>query len=219
MSKDATSIRVLVASDQVMFREALRALLEQESDVCVVGEASNERSTLSQSGRLKPDILLLDLALPRLSGIQVLRALGTNSPDVRSIVFDGGTDRSQTIEALRYGARGVLSDHSPSQMLAKSIRAVAAGEYWVGHAQMSDLIELFRRVAEPEPKTGFSNGFRLTVRELDVVTAIEEGSTNREIARRFSISEQTVKHHLTSIYGKTGVSNRLGLALIAVRQS
>lgn len=218
MKNDARFIRVFVASDHAMFREALRILLEQEGDLCVVGEASDDRSVLNQLGRLKPDILLLDLALPHVSGIQVLRALGKDASPMRSIVFDDSADRGQIIEALRHGAHGVVSKHSTPQLLAKSIRTVAAGEYWVGHGRISDLIDILRSTALPAPKTPSRNGFHLTARELDVVAAIVEGYTNREIAQKFSISEQTVKHHLTSIFEKVGVSNRLELALLAVHQ-
>ncbi len=219
MKNDANCIRVCVASDHVMFREALRTVLEQENDLCVVGEASDERSVLHQLGKLKPDVLLLDLGLPHLSGIQVLRALGKAPSLLRSIVFDDATDGGQVIEALRHGAHGVVSKHSTPQLLAKSIRTVASGEYWVGHGRISDLIDLIRNTSLPSPKTRSRNGFHLTARELDIVTAIVDGYTNREIAQKFSISEQTVKHHLTSIFEKVGVSNRLELALLAVHQS
>ena len=213
----AKEIGILIADGQVMFREALRSLLEREPDLRILGEAGNGREALQLANTLKPDILLLDLSMPRVSGMEALRRLASVPSQVRPILFVESPEKSQIVEALKLGARGIVPRRTTTQMLLKCIRAVASGEYWVGHQNISDLIECIR-AADPKPEPGDSNGFRLTKRELEIVTSIVDGYTNKEIAKRLSISEQTVKHHLTSIFEKVGVTNRLELALFAMHQ-
>ena len=210
-------IGILIADAQVMFREALRSLLEREEDFCILGEVGNGREALQLANTLKPDILLLDLSMPRVSGMEALRRLATVNSQARPILFVESPEKSQIVEALKLGARGILPRRTTTQMLLKCIRAVASGEYWVGHQNISDLIECIR-TADPKPEPRDSNGFRLTRRELEIISAIVDGYTNKDIAKRFSISEQTVKHHLTSIFEKVGVTNRLELALFAMHQ-
>ncbi len=217
MKVAAKPIGILIADAQVMFREALRSLLERESDFLILGEAGNGREALQLAGTLKPDILLLDLSMPRVSGMEALRRLASAHSQTRPVLFVESPEKSQIVEALKLGARGILPRRTTTQMLLKCIRAVASGEYWVGHQNISDLIECIR-TAEPTPDPNHSNGFRLTRREREIVSSIVDGYTNREIAKRFSISEQTVKHHLTSIFEKVGVTNRLELALFAMHQ-
>ncbi len=210
-------IGILIADAQVMFREALRSLLERENDLRVLGEAGNGREALQLVHTLKPDVLLLDLSMPRVSGMEALRRLAGLHAQTRPILFVEAPEKSQIVEALKLGARGILPRRTTTQMLLKCIRAVASGEYWVGHQNISDLIECIR-TAEPKSESNHSDGFRLTRRELEIVSSIVDGYTNKEIAKRFSISEQTVKHHLTSIFEKVGVTNRLELALFAMHQ-
>ena len=213
----AKQIGILIADAQLMFREALRSLLEREQDFRILGEAGNGREALQLANTLKPDILLLDLSMPRVSGMEALRRLASVGSEARPILFVESPEKSQIVEALKLGARGILPRRTTTQMLLKCIRAVASGEYWVGHQNISDLIECIR-TADPKPGPRDSDGFRLTKRELEVVNSIVDGYTNKEIAKRFSISEQTVKHHLTSIFEKVGVTNRLELALFAMHQ-
>jgi two-component system, NarL family, nitrate/nitrite response regulator NarL len=214
---DVKQIGILIADAQVMFREALRSLLEREHDFRILGEAGNGREALQLANTLKPDVLLLDLSMPRVSGMEALRRLASLHSQTRPILFVESPEKSQVVEALKLGARGILPRRTTTQMLLKCIRAVASGEYWVGHQNISDLIECIR-TTDPKTETRDSNGFRLTRRELEIVNSIVDGYTNREIAKRFSISEQTVKHHLTSIFEKVGVTNRLELALFAMHQ-
>lgn len=220
MDGNGHEIRIVIADDQVMLREALRELLEHEEDFRVIGEASNGLNAIEQVNALGPDILLLDLTMPHLSGIEALRRLAKGPVQVRTILFnDTSVDSSLTIEALKLGARGVVPRNAGAPLLFKSIRAVASGEVWVGHQIIADLLNCLRSVAEVQPEPENSNGYHLTRREMEIVASIVEGCTNKEISKRFSISEQTVKHHLTSIFEKVGVTNRLELALMAMRKS
>ena len=215
MSSERGEIRIVIADDHAMFREALRSLTQRESGIRVIGEASNGREAIEVTLALKPDILLLDVAMPRLSGMEVLRRLADLSPGVRVILLIDAPDRDQIVEAAKLGARGIVSKDTSTRLLFKGIRAVASGEYWLGHQNISDVIESLRS-ADPNAGPETTDRIRLTRRQTEIIAAIVDGHTNREIARRLSISEQTVKHHLTGIFEKVGVTNRLELAIRAL---
>jgi two-component system, NarL family, nitrate/nitrite response regulator NarL len=213
MDNNQTTIRILIADDHPIFRDGLRRLLEAEPGFEVAGEAADGEEAVRQVQERKPDILLLDLAMPKLPGLETLRALTSVDWTVRTIILTAAIEKSQIVEALQLGARGVVMKESATATMLKSIHAVMDGEFWVGRESVSSLVNLLREAtASPQRPRMFG----LTPRELDVVAAIVSGLTNRDIALKFSISEQTVKHHLTSIFDKLGVSNRLELALFAV---
>ncbi len=214
----ATKVRILIADDQELLRDALQRLLEKQPDFEVVGSVRNGRELNDMLDRLKPDVLLLDTRLNRESGFEILRALDGLAGVVRVIMLAASIEYEQVVEALRLGARGVVTKDSASTLLYKSIRSVMSGEYWVDHRSVAELVRALRIVPEPV-RDGESNApHGLTFRELEILKTIVDGCTNKDIALRFSISEQTVKHHLTNIYGKMGVSNRLELALVAMNR-
>jgi two-component system, NarL family, nitrate/nitrite response regulator NarL len=208
-------IRILIADDHPIFRDGLRRLLESEPELRVVGEASDGAEAVALSHHLKPDVLLLDLAMPRVPGMDALRDLAVANSPVRTILLTAQVERPEIVEALQLGARGVVLKESATQVLLKSISAVVAGSYWVGRESVPDLKELVLDEVSPE-QAGARHG--LTRREMQMVAAIVEGFSNREIAQKFSVREDTVKHHLTSIFSKLGVSTRLELALFAIER-
>jgi DNA-binding NarL/FixJ family response regulator len=214
MAEVSKSVRILLADDHPIFRDGLRKLLETQADFEVVGEASDGVEAVKMARELDPDVLLLDLAMPRRPGLGALQDLADLTSRIRVILLTAGIEKPQILEALHRGARGVVTKESATELLLKCIRTVMAGEYWVGRESVADLVRFLRA-----PEAGRSDDparFRLTPREIEVVGAIVAGDTNRDIARRLSISEDTVKHHLTNIFDKLGVSNRLELALFAV---
>jgi len=203
-------IGILIADDHSIFRDGLRRLLEAEPGFSVVGEATNGEETLGLAKSLEPDVLLLDVSMPRLTGLEVLRRLPKDSP-THTLLLTAHIEKAEIVEALLLGAQGVVPKQSASEMLFKSIRAVMAGEFWVSRDMVSELVETLRGPFGNGPKS-----LGLTRRELEVIEAVVGGRVNKDIAQTFSISEYTVKHHLTRIFDKLGVSNRVELAMFAV---
>ena len=215
-----TPIRIAIADDHPIFRDGLRRLLETETDMKVVGEACDGYQAVKLATEMKPDILLLDLAMPHHTGLEALRDLSTSTGagSVRIILLTAAAEKKQIVEALQLGARGVVLKDSATQLLLKSIHAVMSGEYWVGRESVSNLVLYLRNLMQSSTEETKQKKFGLTPRELEIVSAVVAGYANKEIAEYFKISEDTVKHHLSNIFDKLGVSTRLELALFAVNQ-
>ena len=211
----------MIADDHPIFRDGLRRLLETETDLKVIGEASDGGEAVKMARQLKPDIMLLDLSMPKQTGMDALRELtnAANSQPVRVILLTAAAEKRQIVEALQLGARGVVLKDSATQLLLKSIHTVMAGEYWVGRESVSNLVQYLRALVQSSGEEAKQKKFGLTPRELEIVSAVVAGYSNKEIAEYFKISEDTVKHHLSNIFDKLGVSTRLELALFAVNQS
>jgi DNA-binding NarL/FixJ family response regulator len=217
MDSRTTPIRVLIADDHPIFRDGLRTLLEHDGAFKVVGEAEDGAQAAQLARELKPDVLLLDLAMPRVPGLDALRDLSSHHDPVRIILLTAAIEKNEMVTALQLGARGIVLKDTATKLLFKSIRHVMAGEYWVGRGSVGSLVDALRELTprdlDPHPR---KKVFGLTKRELEVVGAIVSGFTNKEIAKNLGLSEDTVKHHVTNIFNKLGVSNRLELALFAV---
>lgn len=209
-------VRIVIADDHPIFRDGLRKLLEQEPGLEVVGEAAHGEEAVRLVREEKPDVLLLDLAMPRHPGFEALRALSDEPQGPRTIILTASIEKPQIIEALQLGARGVVLKESATELLLKSIRSVMEGQTWIGRETVTDLVQYLRAAESPAPPAARPKGFGLTPRELDIVATIVAGYSNREIARHLGISEDTVKNHLSNVFDKLGVSSRLELALFAV---
>jgi two-component system nitrate/nitrite response regulator NarL len=208
--------RIVIADDQALFRSGLRKLLETKAHLKVVGESDSRIKIAALVRKLHPDILLLDVRPPRLSGeLQRLSA----SSDTRVILLTASIDTNDVVQALKCGVRGILLKNSPTQSVFSGIDIVMAGQYWIYGNGASDLAGALNRLSECDPVTKIQRGkFNLTRRELDVIQAIASGCANKEIAQQLSISEQTVKHHVRNIFNKTGSSSRLELTLFAIEK-
>lgn len=207
-------IRVMIADDHTIFRDGLKTLLAEDPEFQVVGEAGDGDEAIRLVPRFKPDVLLLDLQMPGRSGMDVLQALSEGGIPVRTILLSGVVEGDEISRAFELGARGVVLKDSATSLLFKSIHTVMAGQYWIGRQGVSSLVQTLKNHRESAKKAKPKN-FGLTAREMEVVKAIVSGFSNKEIAAQLSISEQTVKHHITNIFDKLGVYNRLELTLFA----
>jgi DNA-binding NarL/FixJ family response regulator len=216
MSTRSEGIGILIADDHPIFRAGLRKLLEAKPGFRVLGEAADGEQTLKLARELSPEILLLDIRMPELSGLEVLSELKTFSCQPRTIVLTAAVEKDQIVRALQLGARGIVLKHSATDVLFESIRCVVAGQYWVCHKSISDLAQALLDFTPRPEAGGRRQEFGLSARETEVIALIVAGFNNKDIADKFGISEHTVKHHLTNILDKLGVSNRLELALFAI---
>ena len=238
MTGNKDVIRILIADDHPMVREGLSALLKVNDHFTIVGEATNGEEAINLTRQTLPDILLLDIAMPGLNGFDVLRRLSSLTHTVRVVLLTASIERTQIIEALRLGARGVVSKGSPSEILFKSIECVMDDQVWISRDCVRDLVSVLRASTSgtevaglqtlreagsegtapaPVAERGAAIGkYGLTARELEIVSAIVDGQSNRDIALTYGISEYTVKHHLTRIFDKVGVFSRLELAVFAI---
>jgi two-component system nitrate/nitrite response regulator NarL len=209
-------VRIVIADDHPLFRDGLRTLLESDTRFAVVGEAGDAHGAVEAVRQHNPDVLLLDLAMPGSSGLEALRILAADPPATRTVVLTAGIGRTETVQAVQLGASGVVLKADASATLFESILAVVQGHYWLQSQQLPNQETALRKSLAP--LTDADRDFDLSPREREIIVALADGLTNRDIADRFGLSEITVKHHLRSIFDKCGVSNRLELALFALRR-
>lgn len=198
-------IKVLVVDDHPVVRQGLRTFLDLQDDITVVGESADGESCVDDAERLRPDVILLDLRMPGADGVTALRGLRDNP--ARVLVVTSYTEPSAVLPAVRAGAAGYVYKDVDPPALAAAIRSVHAG-----HVLLHP--EVARLLAEGEAHPGAAE---LTARERDVLAQVARGRSNREIARVLSLSEKTVKTHVSAILGKLGVQDRTQAALHAVR--
>ena len=199
-------IRILIADDHPVVRDGLAAILGTQPDFWVVGEAGTGADAVRMSILLEPDILLLDLEMPDLDGVEVLKRLHEANSRSKALVFTAYDTDERILTAIRLGVQGYLLKGSPREEVFHAIRIVAAGGSLLGQAIAIKLIQQAARSGvEKEPP---GPGIRLTEREQDVLAGLAAGKTNKVIARELLITERTVKFHVSSILGKLGAGNR-----------
>jgi DNA-binding NarL/FixJ family response regulator len=202
------TIRVVLADDHVVVRQGLRALLEDEPDIEVVGEANHGREAIEVVREATPDVVLVDLAMPDMDGISATRVIHQDCPRARVLVLSSSQDQTALLAAVRAGATGFIHKSGPIEAVAHSIRSAARGEVQFSPDDARLLVRELQHPMQPEHLTG---------RELEVLEMICEGRANKEIAWKLSISEKTVKSHVSTILGKFGLESRTQLALHALR--
>jgi len=214
--KSGKPITIVIADDHAMIRDGLRRSLE-EAGLKVLGEAKDGMEAVQLVRQLAPDILLLDLLMPGHPGMEALSELHASGEKIhtRIIVLTGNAEPAQVAAALTLGARGLVMKEFATEVLLTAIQAVVDGDGWVGQERVSNL-DQYLRTKLPRHVVG-AKPFGLTDRELQITSAVVSGRTNKDIASKFDISEDTVKHHLSNIFDKTGVSTRLELAMFAVK--
>jgi two-component system, NarL family, nitrate/nitrite response regulator NarL len=218
-SSEAKPIRVLIIDDHAVIRAALRMFLDSQPGIAVVGESSGPQDALAAAACEQPDIILLDLDLGEANGLDLLPDLHATAPDAHVVVLTGVRDVRMHRQAVRLGAVGlVLKERSP-EVLIEAIAKVAAGEVWLENLLVASVLSEMTRRPQPHPPLNpeMIKMKALTAREREIITLIGQGFKNQTIADRLCISESTVRHHLTSIYGKLAVGDRLELAIYAYR--
>jgi DNA-binding NarL/FixJ family response regulator len=206
-----TPIRILVADDHPIVRDGLVAILGTQPDFEVVGEASNGLDVIRQMNRLSPDVLLLDLEMPEMDGVEALRRLRETHPGARTIVFTAFDTDERILGAVQAGAQGYLLKGAPREQLFEAVRVVNAGGSLLQPVVASKLL---RRISEGPA----SSPDALTPRELEVLRLMVRGQQNKEIASELVISERTVKFHVSSILHKLGAGNRTEAVTMAIQQ-
>lgn len=227
----ARAVRVVLSDDECLFRACLRQLLAVPPPVLrdvygvdvgpgfqVVGEAGTGEETVRIVKALQPDLLLLDLSMPRMSGLDALRELATGGNQLRTIMLAGSISRTHLLTAIHLGVRGLIVKTSTTEVLFEAIMGVLGGRYWLDQTLVTDLVETTRPLIQSSKAVGGQLAFGLTPREREVLSLVVAGCANKDIAHQCAVSEDTIKHHLTRIFSKVGASNRLELAMFATER-
>jgi len=215
------SIRLMIADDHTLLRQGLRNVLELEEDLVIVGEASDGEDTIKKVESLRPDVVLLDLNMPKMNGIEVARWVKKNQPDTQIVILTIHEDENYMFEVIRAGALGYLLKDVEPTMLVKAIRIVAEGQSFIYPTLTGRLVGEFARLTDnsqlAQPRYYKPHPDRLTMREMDILRLLVCGMTNQEIASRLYLSEKTIKNHLTSVFRKFSVNDRTQAAIYAIK--
>ena len=218
-----TPIKVVIADDHTLFREGLRKILSLEKDILVAGEASNGEEAGKLAERIKPDVLLMDLKMPKSDLVQSLLEMNTSAPATKVLVLTAFSDEENVLNAAKSGARGYVTKGVPTTSLIQAIKTIYGGGTWVD--KDIPCWQAFEEIAGNNTGTtravtalGDESIQSLTKRELEILKLVAEGLTNEEIGKKIFISEKTVKTHLTNIFDKLKVNNRFKAALMLMGQ-
>jgi two-component system, NarL family, response regulator LiaR len=218
-------IRVLIVDDQAIVRQGLAVILKHESNIQVVGAASNGQEAIAFTGQFKPDVVLMDLKMPVLNGIQATRAIVEKFPQTKIVVLTTYTADEWIFDAVRAGASGYLLKDSDSADIVRAIRGAVAGDVAIDPAIAGRVLTEFNRLAADKPtaniatqSTEFPAIEPLTERELDVLQKLANGKSNREIAETLFLSEGTVKNYVSTIMSKLQANDRTQAAILALKR-
>jgi two-component system NarL family response regulator len=211
-------IRVLLVDDHALFRRGLLLVLESEDGIEVVGEAEDGEEAIRKAEELAPDVVLMDVRMPRVSGIQATQRLAESLPTTRIIVLTVSDEEDDLYEAIKAGATGYLLKEISIEEVADAVRAVMQGQTLISPSMASKLIAEFANLSKVASQRSSVPAPRLTDRELDVLKLVAQGLTNREVAEQLYIAENTVKNHVRNILEKLHLHSRMEAVLYAVRE-
>ena len=215
-------IQVLIVDDHPLFRRGVRWSMENEPDILVVGEATDGQMAVQQADLLVPDIVLIDINMPQMNGLEVTRIIRRRHPQTGVVVLTMHEDDEQLFHAIRVGAAAYITKDADSESIIKLIRRVARGEYLINENVLSRpfvasrVLDQFRELSQME-HAGEGVFSPLTPREVEILDCVAQGNSNKEIARILTISDQTVKNHITSILRKLAVNDRTQAVIYALR--
>jgi DNA-binding NarL/FixJ family response regulator len=209
-------VRVIIVDDQELFRRGLTMLLAAEPDIEVVGEAGDGQAGVALAESAAPDVVLLDVRMPRLSGIEACQAIKELVPSAKLIMLTVSDEEADLYEAVKSGASGYLLKDSSIEQVAQAVRVVADGQSLISPSMAVKLIDEFKALSRPDPQG--SGALRITDRELQVLRLVATGMNNRDIAAELFISENTVKNHVRNILEKLQLHSRMEAVMYAVRE-
>jgi DNA-binding NarL/FixJ family response regulator len=220
------TIRVLIADGFPIILEGLQTVLAGSPELTVVGQASDGMDTIEKAVSLEPDVILMDLRLPKADGLSVLKSVQARAPKTKVILFADPDSKEDFVSAMKLGCSGILRKDVAPALISKSISKVYAGEIWLDSDTTAAVMRQFSNPSEGGGQAGTNpNGktprerAQLSQREREIIILIAQGYKNKEIAEKMFITEQTVKNHLHNVFDKLGVSDRLELALYAIHNS
>jgi DNA-binding NarL/FixJ family response regulator len=214
-------IRVLIVDDHALFRRGLQMVLAEEADIEVVGEASDGAEAVEKAGQALPDVVLMDIRMPRRSGIEACRAMKELSPSAKIVMLTISDEEEDLFEAIRAGASGYLLKDIPYDEVADVVRAVHGGQSLINPSMAAKLLAEFASMATRDGTERAEQvpAPRLTEREIEVLKLVARGMNNRDIAKELFISENTVKNHVRNILEKLQIHSRMEAVMIAVREN
>ena len=207
-------IKIIIADDHLIIRQGLRLILETESDFKLVGEASDGAEAVSLCKKLKPDVVLMDLRMPKMDGLTAIEKLRDEQPEIAVIILTTFNEDELMLRGLQAGARGYLLKDTGRSTLFDTIRAASRGETLLKPEIMARVLA---QKNTPQTKSKSDSTFNLTEREYEVLESVARGERGKEVASHLSISERTVKAHLASIYNKLGVDSRAAAIAVAAQ--
>jgi len=213
LSSTTSIVRVLIADDQTLFRVGLARLLEEDPRVQIVGQAGDGAEAVKLAGSLKPDVVLMDLKMPNLDGIEATRQIATSHPGVKVLLLTTFEADNHVIQALKAGASGYILKDSKPDSIVSSLLAVMAGERVMASAVANRVLEMLTGTTTPKE---FYDG--LTGREIEILKLLAGGMANKQIAYKLKISEKTVRNHVSNMYEKLNIYDRSQAVLYAVRK-
>lgn len=213
-----TVIRVLIADDHLVVRQGLRMILDTEDDFEVVGDADDGSKAVALAEELQPDVVLMDLRMPGMDGLEAIEHLQTQGPEIAVVILTTYNEDELMIRGLQAGARGFLLKDTNRQSLFSTIRAAARGETLLQPEVLARVLAHTETPAKPTASSTAAGNPDLTEREYEVLTAVSKGDRSKEIAHQLGVTERTVKAHLTNIYDKLGVDSRAAAVSVALQR-
>ena len=217
MSLTKPKRRIVIVDDHTLFREGLRTILEMEEDIEVVADAESAEDIVELVWQTRPDVLLLDIRMPQGSGLDAVPAVLRISPGTQVLVLTASDEKEEHVRAFKLGAKGVVLKDSARQTLMQAIHTVSTGQVWVDPRMTGALVEELSHLGTDPSGFGARDENGLTERELEIVRLVASGYKNKEVGHQLTISERTVKTHLTNIFQKLGVRDRVGLVMYALK--
>jgi DNA-binding NarL/FixJ family response regulator len=218
VEKSADAIRVLIADDHALFRRGLQMVLEQEADISVVGEAGDGQEAVERAGETMPDVVLMDVRMPKRGGIEATKAIKELMPHIKILMLTISDEEADLYDAIKAGATGYLLKEVSIEEVGNAIRSVQTGQSLISPSMASKLLSEFATMVKRADEKQAAPQPRLTDREMEVLKLVAKGRNNRDIAKELFISENTVKNHIRNILEKLHLHSRMEAVVYAVRE-